>query len=148
MPALAKQLSTLPSVATVVANVSSTLVLIADVADQVEHACASRGGRAGPAAPSFFAALVPQMATSAPCSAKASAMPRPMPLLPPVTRATWPVRSNGLYAMVKSPPVVRNDVHHLDLIGGTWVARKRYSRGRIGHQGLALRSQERRRSAA
>ena len=34
------------------------------------------------------------IATSAPCSASVSAIPRPMPWLPPVTTATLPVRSN------------------------------------------------------
>ncbi len=43
--------------------------------------------------------LVPQMQTAAPAWAMASAMPRPMPLLPPVTSATLPVRSNPGYAM-------------------------------------------------
>ncbi len=46
-------------------------------------------------AASFLSALVPQMQTSAPACASASAMPRPMPLLPPVTSATLPERSNG-----------------------------------------------------
>ena len=39
----------------------------------------------------------PRSPTSAPAWAIARAMPRPMPLLPPVTRATLPVRSKGLY---------------------------------------------------
>ena len=50
-----------------------------------------------PFADAFLAALVPQMATSAPASATACAIPRPIPLLPPVTSATSPVRSKGLY---------------------------------------------------
>ena len=37
--------------------------------------------------------------TAAPAWAIASAMPSPMPLLPPVTSATLPLRSNPLYAM-------------------------------------------------
>ena len=39
---------------------------------------------------------VPQMQTSAPASAMASAMPKPIPPLPPVTSATLPVRSKPL----------------------------------------------------
>src|SRR5207244_3540451 len=53
-------------------------------------------------AAAFLVGLVPQMATSAPASATARAMPRPMPLLPPVTRATCPVRSKGLYMPCRS----------------------------------------------
>ena len=36
------------------------------------------------------AGIVPQMATPAPWAARPSAMPRPMPLLPPVTNAVLP----------------------------------------------------------
>ena len=45
-------------------------------------------------AAAFFCSLVPQMQTSAPCSAKPSAKPSPIPPLPPVTKATLPVKSN------------------------------------------------------
>ena len=38
----------------------------------------------------------PAAAMSAPAAAKATAMPWPMPVLAPVTRATLPVRSKGL----------------------------------------------------
>ena len=37
----------------------------------------------------------PQMQTSAPAWASASAMPRPIPRLPPVISATLPVKSNA-----------------------------------------------------
>ena len=43
----------------------------------------------------FFSSLVPQMHTAAPACASASAIPRPMPLLPPVTIAVLPCRSNA-----------------------------------------------------
>src|SRR5690242_12915802 len=48
-------------------------------------------------AASFFSAFVPQITTSEPACARASAIPSPIPPLPPVIRATLPVRSNGLY---------------------------------------------------
>src|ERR1022692_4392853 len=43
----------------------------------------------------FFSSLRPNTATAAPASANPSAMPRPIPPLPPVTMATRPVRSNN-----------------------------------------------------
>ena len=46
-------------------------------------------------ATSFLVALVPHTATAAPCSANPAAIPNPMPLLPPVTSATWPLRSKS-----------------------------------------------------
>ena len=46
-------------------------------------------------ASSFLAPFEPQITTSAPAWARASTMPKPMPPLPPVTRATFPFRSNG-----------------------------------------------------
>ena len=70
------------------------LGLLGDVALQGEDPAAGgfelrlRGG--------ILLGMVPQMAMSDPASAMACAMPRPMPPLPPVTSATFPVRSNGL----------------------------------------------------
>src|SRR5712691_12793920 len=46
------------------------------------------------------------MQTAAPAWAIASAMPRPMPLLPPVTIAVLPVRSKALYAMAEGPFII------------------------------------------
>ena len=43
----------------------------------------------------FFSGFWPQIATLAPAAARPSAMPRPMPPLPPVTSATLPVRSKS-----------------------------------------------------
>ena len=51
--------------------------------------------RSAASAARFLSALLPQMATAAPACASASAMPSPMPLLPPVIRATLPPRSNA-----------------------------------------------------
>src|SRR6185437_11524622 len=47
------------------------------------------------AAAEFFAGLVPQIHTAAPAAARPSAIPSPIPLLPPVTSATLPLRSNA-----------------------------------------------------
>ena len=48
------------------------------------------------AAAAFFSSLRAAMATVAPAAARPRANPRPMPLLPPVTMATLPLRSNML----------------------------------------------------
>jgi hypothetical protein len=50
-------------------------------------------------AAAFFSGFIPQITTLAPAWARPSAMPRPMPPLPPVIRATFPVRSKGLYGI-------------------------------------------------
>src|SRR5579871_905548 len=50
----------------------------------------------------FLSALVPQITTFAPCCARPSAIPRPMPPLPPVTSATLPVRSNRFFILLPS----------------------------------------------
>src|SRR3954447_4563809 len=95
-PALAKQPSTWPNSSSVRAKAAST------AASSPTSHCSARIFRpvafSVSAAAAFFATLVPQIAMSAPACAMAWAMPRPMPLLPPVTSATLPVRSNGLYA--------------------------------------------------
>ena len=48
------------------------------------------------------ASLRPQTAMLAFDAAKASAMPRPMPRLPPVTKATLPLKSKGVYVIPDS----------------------------------------------
>jgi NAD(P)-dependent dehydrogenase (short-subunit alcohol dehydrogenase family) len=50
-------------------------------------------------ADSFLAGLVPQIQTDAPASASAFAIPRPIPLFPPVIGAVLPARSNGAYGI-------------------------------------------------
>ena len=45
-------------------------------------------------AAAFLPALVPQMQTALPARASPVAIPSPIPEFPPVTRATWPLRSN------------------------------------------------------
>src|SRR5215468_9083927 len=97
-PALAKQPSTRPSLAIVSAKAASTACSF-----ETSHSSASTlrpVASSSTLAAAFFFAFVPQIATSAPAWASARAMPRPMPLLPPVTRATVPVRSKGLYTGV------------------------------------------------
>src|SRR5262249_16813047 len=80
-------------------------------------------------AASFFASLVPQMHTLAPAWARASAMPRPMPLLPPVTSATLPVRSKPrwLMSLLSLSPLRRGQpvvvTHELDIAGAQHGAR-------------------------
>ena len=48
----------------------------------------------------FFSSLRPHTATAAPASANPSAMPRPIPPLPPVTMATRPVKSNNVEVFI------------------------------------------------
>src|SRR3954454_11144431 len=91
-PALAKTLSTLPRAATVAANDSMIWP-----SSRTSH-CSTwtlppMAASCSPAA-AFLSGFVPQMATDAPARARPEAIPSPMPLLPPVTRATWPVRSD------------------------------------------------------
>src|SRR5262249_40435324 len=50
-------------------------------------------------AAAFLSALRPQITTLPPCLAIPRAKPSPMPLLPPVTRATLPLRSKSPFAM-------------------------------------------------
>ena len=52
----------------------------------------------------FFSSLRPNTATAAPASANPSAMPRPIPPLPPVTTATRPVKSNSAGVFIKHSP--------------------------------------------
>src|SRR5207244_889228 len=96
-PALAKKASTRPRALTVSPKQRSTAA---------SSLTSQRMARALPPWPwiclraaAFLSSLVPQMQTVAPACAIASAMPSPMPLLPPVTSATLPLRSNPLYAM-------------------------------------------------
>ncbi len=51
----------------------------------------------------FFSSFRPNTATAAPAWANPSAMPRPIPPLPPVTTATRPVRSNNAGVFIKLP---------------------------------------------
>jgi hypothetical protein len=92
-PAFTKQESTRPCAASVSANARSTAVS-SDTSHRSAVARPPSFCRRSSAA-RFLSSLVPQMATAAPDCASASAIPRPIPLLPPVTSATLPVRSNG-----------------------------------------------------
>src|SRR5712691_2842160 len=55
-------------------------------------------------AASDFSRLRAAMTTAAPAAARPSAMPRPIPPLPPVTIATRPVRSNGFISAISRRP--------------------------------------------
>ena len=96
-PALAKQASTRPSSSTVRASAASTCA--SSPTSQRSASTRPPWGRSVVAAAAFFASSVPQMQTAAPAAASASVIPRPMPLLPPVTSATLPRRSKGAYAI-------------------------------------------------
>ena len=91
-PALANTESTWPKASTVAANASTTATS--------SETSTGRARTSPPceaitlAASSLRDSVLPQIATSAPACASALAIARPMPLLPPVTRATFPVRSN------------------------------------------------------
>ena len=96
MPALAKQPSTRPWASSVSAKRLSTSASL--VTSQTRAVCVPPAltsfSRARASA--FFSALRPQMQTSPPAIAMASPKPRPMPPLPPVIRATLPLRSKGV----------------------------------------------------
>src|ERR1700730_2436978 len=77
----------------------------------------------------FFSSLVPQMQTAAPACARASAIPRPMPLLPPVTIAVLPCRSNAWYAMGGALPL---GPHAMGV--GTRLAQRRGQLGELAEQ--------------
>src|SRR3712207_5678257 len=100
-PALAKQLSTRPRASTVRAKTSCTAARSPTSHWKATTLVPNRS-RAS-AAVAFFSSFVPQMATSAPAPASPSAKPSPMPLLPPVTTAQWPLRSNNGEPMPGDP---------------------------------------------
>ncbi len=91
-PALAKQESMRPNCSRVAsspaATASSSLTSTTN-----DPTGASPRPVSSAAAVSFLAALVPQMTTAAPALRSPRAIPSPIPPLPPVTTATWPVRS-------------------------------------------------------
>ena len=57
----------------------------------------------------FFSSFRPNTATAAPASANPSAMPRPIPPLPPVTTATRLVKSNNAGVFVKRSLSMTNE---------------------------------------
>ena len=93
-PALTKHESTRPSSPTVSAMAATTASW--SPTSQITACTSPPNDASSSTAASFLAGLVPQMATAAPHSARPRANPRPMPLLPPVTSPTWPVRSKSL----------------------------------------------------
>src|SRR4051795_770142 len=97
MPALAKHPSTRPN--------RSSVALIADLTD-AGLLTSQTTLSSLPAEPAmlasaflFLSALRPQMDTLQPAAARACAMPRPIPPLPPVMTATRPVRSKILMSV-------------------------------------------------
>src|SRR5262245_42433934 len=134
-PALAKQPSTRPSLPTVWAKAASTAL-----ASATSHSSASTLlplAASSASAAAFLLAFVPQIATSAPAWTIARAMPRPMPLLPPVTRATLPVRSKGLYTCASLARVDRSAPEEQVLTASGKTP------GRASEQEVALRHRER-----
>src|SRR5438067_2189474 len=91
MPALAKHASTRPNCASVSANAASTA--LRSLTSQILVSNRPPWARSCVAAFAFFSAFRPQIDTAQPAAASASAMPRPIPPLPPVTTATRPDRS-------------------------------------------------------
>src|SRR6185295_15453801 len=92
-PAFTKHESTRPSAPTVSANARST----AASSETSQRRASTRPPclRSCSAAAVFLSSFVPQIHTAAPEAARPSAIPSPMPLFPPVIRATFPVRSNS-----------------------------------------------------
>src|SRR5262249_31013804 len=83
-----------------------------------------------------------RIATSAPCLARASAMPRPMPVPPPVTSATFPSNSRSRKTLIAilffnkrgenretEPAPWRIDASRSRTRTGLWSRRKRWLRG-------------------
>src|SRR6266480_1812633 len=94
IPALAKHASTRPNSASAALNVASTAAR--SLTSQTRASTAPPWARSCDRARSFFSGLRPQIDTAHPARASASAMPSPMPPLPPVTIATRPARSKSL----------------------------------------------------
>ena len=92
-PAFTKQASTRPSVATVSANARSTAA--SSPTSHTSVCTRPPCDRSRSAAAAFFSAFVPHTQTAAPAAANPSAIPRPIPLLPPVISATLSLRSNA-----------------------------------------------------
>ena len=99
-PALAKQESTFPKCFTVCSKASFTWP-----SSETSHFSASTSPpidfKVFDAA-LFLSGFVPHMQTDAPAWTRPWAIPRPIPLLPPVIRATFPVRSNGWNDIIPS----------------------------------------------
>ena len=93
MPALANTASSRPI------TIAASAMAPTTAASSATSTCCARARTPSasrtPSAAWFSLALRPQTTMSAPASATALAMPRPMPRLPPVTSATLPVRLNG-----------------------------------------------------
>ena len=95
MPALLTRTSTAPKLVVGAVDERLELVPVADVAGAAEDAPPGGGGDLARAVASQASCLRLAITTSAPSAAKASAIARPRPRLPPVTSATRPVRSNS-----------------------------------------------------
>src|SRR5689334_11184524 len=106
MPALAKQPSTRPNASSVAAIAFPTDA--GSLTSQMRVSTLPGPFAMLAAAALFFSALRPQIETLQPLDARACAMPRPIPLLPPVTTATRPDRSKMLMGLS-----VWYDVHQL-----------------------------------
>src|SRR6266478_4315648 len=110
MPALLTRISRRPCRAaalSISARQDVSLVTSTSVNSASPPACAMRRTAASP-----FLALRPASTTMAPAEARPSAIPSPMPPLPPVTIATWSERSNKLMGFprcdeVRAPVYVR-----------------------------------------
>ena len=96
-PELAKQLSTRPKVSRVAANADSTCS--SSPTSHTNAAAFAPSASIVATAAVFLEAFVPQIAIDAPAFASPSAIPSPMPELPPVMSATWPVRSKRFSGM-------------------------------------------------
>src|SRR3954449_4667117 len=107
MPALAKQPSTRPKASSVAA-----IAVFTDAGSETSQTRLSTLPRMlaiDAAAALFFSALRPQIETLHPAAARACAMPRPMPPLPPVITATRPLRSKmlmGRFRLFELPPTM------------------------------------------
>src|SRR5208337_3828205 len=93
-PALAKQPSTRPKASRVLANACSMAARF--VTSQVRASAGAPSSESSASASWFFCSLRPQIETAQPARARAFAMPRPMPPLPPVMIATRPFKSKSL----------------------------------------------------
>src|SRR5712692_4605143 len=128
IPALAKHASTRPNSASVAANAASTD--LRSVTSQIRASTALPWARSCVEARSFFCELRPQIETAQPDRASASAMPSPMPPLPPVITATRPERSKSLTLLA---PRCSGAIEH------TGTPRRKFAAGSVRLPGRGLR---------
>ena len=137
MPELAKQESIRPKRSSVAVNAAS--IAASSPTSQMNPSASAPRDLSRSTAATFLSAFVPQTAIDAPALAIPSAIPSPIPELPPVTRATWPVRSNG-FCGVEGVGVVVTTLDRSDASRAVRGRRPRTARSRTTSAGAGLQS--------